>query len=311
MPLECYPHAKVRPSKLGAFVHGTVTLSLPIPVWLAESGPRIPPMGHLWMAASWVGLTLLTTGCLPTSPRATRTPPADTPTFTPTVPFPTAPPTITETPAPSLTPTPDIRESFGPQLYQTGFSSAEGWKLGRDTFGVTSLDEGQLSVVVNQPNSLRTLLSPVDPVGDFYAEVGIHTALCQAEDEFGLVFRDNPLDEHYRFTITCMGGLRLRRVLVGSSRAVLPFESFNQAVMPHAPADNTLGVLAQGADFELFVNGVSVLKAHDVALPVGRIGLIVSSGNGGQTTITFDSFSVWSLRQPTATPTPTVEPAGG
>jgi hypothetical protein len=231
--------------------------------------------------------------------------------LTPTVPFPTVPPTITETPAPTFTPTPDIRQSFGPQLYQTDFSSSEGWKVGRDPYGVTSLDEGQLSVVVNQPDSLRTLISPVDPVGDFYAEVNMHTALCQDDDEFGMVFRVNPLDEHYRFTITCVGGLRLRRVLVGSSRAVLPFEPFNEAVMPHAPADNTLGVLARGADFELFVNGVSVLTAHDVALPVGRIGLIVSSGSGGQTTITYDRFSVWGLRQPSSTPTSTVEPAGG
>lgn len=268
-------------------------------------------MGHLWKAAPWVALAILTTGCLRTLPLTTQTPPADTPTFTPTVPFPTAPPTITETPAPTLTPTPDIRESFGPQLYQTDFSSADGWKVGRDSFGVTSLDEGQLSVVVNQPDALRTLISPVDPVGDFYAEVKMHTALCQSEDEFGMVFRVNPLDEHYRFTMTCEGGLRFRRVLVGSSRAVLPFVSFNEAVMPHAPADNILGILARGPDFEIFVNGVSVLNAHDVALPVGRIGLVVSSGKGGQTTITFDRFSVWSLRQPTSTPTATVEPAGG
>ncbi len=231
--------------------------------------------------------------------------------MTPTVPFPTAQPTITETPPPSLTPTPDIRQSFGPQIYATNFDSTDGWLVGRDAYGVTSLDDGQLSVVVNQPDALRTLMSPVAPVGDFYAEVSLHTALCQDKDEFGMVFRVNPLDEQYRFTITCEGGLRLRRILVGSSRALLPFETLNEAVMPHAPADNTLGILARGADFELFVNNISVLQAHDVALPVGKIGLVVSSGKGGQTTTTFDRFTVWSLRQPSAGKTPTPEPADG
>ncbi len=263
------------------------------------------------LAASWLGLGPLTAGCLPVAPPATPVLPADTATPTPTVPFPTAPPTITETPSPTLTATPDIRQSFGSQLYATDFGTAQGWQVSRDAYGVTSLDDGQLSVVVNQPNALRTLLSPVAPVADFYAEASLHTALCQNDDEFGMVFRVNPLEEQYRFTLTCDGGVRLRRVLVGSSRAVLPFESVNQAVMPHAPADNILAVLARGPDFELFVNGVSVLQAHDVALPVGKIGLIASSGKGGQTTITFDSFSVWSLLPKSPSPTPTMESDGG
>lgn len=263
------------------------------------------------MAAAWAGSALLVSGCLPSATPPTAPPPLDTPTMTPTVPFPTAPPTITETPAPTLTPTPDIRQSFGPLLYTTSFDSAGGWRLGRDAFGVTSLEDGQLSVVVNQANSLRTILSPVQPVGDFYAEVSLHTALCQGDDEFGMVFRVNSLDEQYRFTVTCDGGLRLRRVLVGSSRAVLPFEQANASVMPHAPADNTLAVLARGPDFELFVNDISVIRAHDVALPVGKIGLAVSSATGGQTTITFDHFSVWSLVESSPTLTPTLEPDGG
>jgi hypothetical protein len=263
------------------------------------------------VAGIGVGVCVVVTGCLPSSSPGTPTPLPPTPTLTATIPFPTAAPTITETPAPTLTATPDIRQSFGPQLYSTQFDSAQGWRLGQDPFGVTSLDQGQLSVVVNQPGALRTLLSPADPVTDFYAEVSMHAALCQAEDEYGLVFRVNPLEEQYRFTITCDGGIRLRRILVGSSRAVVPFVTTSEAVMPHAPADNTLGVLARGADFELFVNGVSVLQAHDVALPAGKIGLVVSSGKSGQTTVTFDQFSIWSLRQVPSSPAPSLEPSGG
>jgi hypothetical protein len=263
------------------------------------------------MIASWVGVCLLTAGCLPHPPAATATQVTDTPTPTSTIPFPTAFPTITETPPPTPTPTPDFRQSFGPLLYSTEFDTGQGWQLGRDVFGVTSLDDGQLSVVVNQPRAVRTLVSPIDPVADFYAEVSLHTALCQSDDEFGLIFRVNPLNEQYRFTITCDGGLRLRRILVGSSRAMVPFEAANEAVMPHAPADNTLGILARGADFELFVNGVSVTRAHDVALPAGKLGLVVSSGKSGQTTITFDSLSVWSLRAPAPSPSPGAEVSGG
>jgi hypothetical protein len=232
-------------------------------------------------------------------------------TVFPTVPFPTAAPTITETPPATLTATPDIEQSFGRLLYSTEFDTAQGWQIGRDAFGVTSLEDDQLSVVVNQPEALRTVIAPVDPVSDFYAEASLNTALCQPEDEFGMIFRINPLNEQYRFTITCDGGLRLRRVLADSSRAMVPFEPVSESVMPHAPAHNLLAVLARGADFELFVNGVSVLKAHDVALPTGKLGLVVSSAKGGQTTVTFDSFSVWSLRQATPTHTITPEAAGG
>jgi hypothetical protein len=211
-------------------------------------------------------------------------------------------PTITATPAPSTTATQDARQSLGRVIYATDFSLAGGWPLGRDAYGVTSLENGQLTVVVNQPARLRTIMSPVEPLGDFYVEVALHTSLCQTGDEFGIVFRVNPLEEQYRLTITCDGGLRLRRVLSGSSRGLVPFIDSEPAVMPHAPADNTLAVLARGPNFEVFVNGVSVLAAHDVALPVGKIGLAVSAAGGGQTTVSFDRFEIRSLIP--ASPTP-------
>lgn len=256
---------------------------------------------RLEFVVACVGFTLVA-GCLPTAMPPTRTPPPPPPTSTSTIAFPTAIPTITATPAPSFTPTPDPRQSLGPVIYSTDFNQADGWPVGHDALGATSLEQTQLTVVVSQPASLRTILSPVAPQADFYAEVALHTSLCQTGDEFGLIFRVNPLEEQYRLTITCEGGLRLRRVLVGSSRGVVPFIDAEPAVMPRAPADNTLGVLARGPDLEIFVNGVSLLKVHDVALPIGRIGLVVSAGAGGQTTVSFDRFEIRSLNPLAPTP---------
>jgi hypothetical protein len=296
---------------LGTSAHGTVNLFLQ-PLLLSEPPGFGSPGGlSLSRVASWLGLCILAAGCLPAANLSTPTPPPPPPSPTSTIPFPTAAPTITETPPPTLTATPDIRQSFGTLVYNTEFDAGQGWQVGQDVFGVTSLDEGELSVVVNQPQAARTVMSPIEPIGDFYAEVILNTAICQSDDEYGIVFRVNPLDEQYRFTITCDGGIRLRRVLVGSSRAVVPFEPSNGAVMPHAPATNTLAILARGPDLELFVNGVSVLQAHDVALPVGKVGLIVISGEAGQTTVSFDRFSVWNLLPAISAPDSTTETPDG
>jgi hypothetical protein len=262
------------------------------------------------MVAVCLGVCLQA-GCLPAVTPPTPTPSPLPPTATATIPFPTAAPTITATPPPSMTPTQDPRQALGPVIYATDFNDAGAWPLGRDVYGVTSLESGQLTVVVNRPNQLRTIMSPVGPLGDFYVEVALHTSLCQTGDEFGLVFRVNPIGEQYRLTITCDGGLRLRRVLAGAARGLVPFIDSEPAVMPHAPADNVLAILARGPDLEIFVNGVSVLSAHDVALPVGKIGFIVSAGAGGQTTVSFDDFEIRSLNPEVPTPVSMLVPRHG
>ena len=264
---------------------------------------------RVWLASMIASVFMY--GCAPAPLPFTPTPIPPTATPTATIPYPTAVPTQTSTPLPPSTATPDLHQSLGPLVFSSDFESSDGWPLSQDASGATSVSGGQLAIVVSAPQTPRMAISPSPIVADFYLDVSAHAAICSGEDEYGIVFRVNPNGSRYQFTVTCSGGIRLRRYVSGSGRAIVPFEDKTLAVLAGAPADNQLAVLAQGRDLHLYVNGYEVLDVQDATFNAGQVGLIVASAKSGQTTITFDNFKVWTLRAgDQASPTPSGTPHG-
>lgn len=239
--------------------------------------------------------------CLSVQPIPSPAPPPAPPSPTPTFVFPTLPPTSTPTPAPSPSPTPDVRAGFGAVLYSGAMAQGPAWTQGEDSNGGTSLVDGRLVLAVRRPNALRYALVPVVAQSDFYLEVTVSADVCTGDDEFGVMFRVNPDAEHYRFTITCAGGVHLVRALQDSGFSLLPVAD-SHAVIPGTEVSNRLGVWASGSSFRFFVNGLQVFETRDPVLPGGGFGLCARSGKSGQTTVAFSDLEIWSLL-PTPTPT--------
>lgn len=251
---------------------------------------------------------LSVTACQTATPAPTSTAPPPSLTPSPTFDFPTPRPSQTATlPATPTSSLPAIEE-FGEPIYDSDFTTGSGWNLGSDVFGATSVIGGSLSLVVSQPNSLRLAISPAAPVANFYAEVVMRSPVCDGEDEFGLVFRHQPEGNHYRVTLTCQGGIRIRRALGNSSRGLVPFLENSPVVFAGPLAENKLAVLASGRAFQIFVNDVEVLTARDAEFPVGRVGVVAESDVAGQTTVTFERIAIYELQDfereiPTPSPT--------
>ena len=252
----------------------------------------------------WLLAGIFVAGCITETPAPTATATNPPPTPTPTFEFPTLAPTPTEG---RDAPTPEAAEPLagaGEILYQSEFDTAADWPLGRDSLGAVSLSNDGLSVVLPRPGLQRLVRSPAPLANNFILDVELRAEVCQGEDEFGVAFWLTPEGNHMRFTITCQGGVRLRRVLGEEQRAWVPFIERVPAVLPGAPAENRLTVRAQGNRFQLYVNGFPVLSGTEPSLPAGGSGLAVaSSANQGQTTVIFDSFTIYQL-DPAATPTP-------
>lgn len=239
-------------------------------------------------------LLILLGACGPSTPPATSTPLALPPSDTATVPFPTVPATATATPAPTASPTPDILAGLGDVLFFDDFSFNHGWPLGEAAVGGTSLLDGRLVIAVREPRQFRMAVRARPSLADFYAEAVVTSTLCSPGDEFGIVFRVNSLAEHYRYTISCDGTARVRRLLVDASRAlVLPEAS--SAVFAGPLAVNRIAVWASGDRFRFYVNGVEILQARDAILTSGRIGFYVRAAREGQSTIAFDDLLVREL----------------
>lgn len=233
----------------------------------------------------------------PVQPTPTLTP--IPPTVTATFPFPTLAPTATEIGVATPLPPPGPLETAGEVVYQTDFSAADDWPLGQDSIGAVSLIEGSLSVVLPGPGFTRLVSSPAPARMDFILDVDVRTAVCRGIDEYGVVFRQTDDGGALRFTLTCQGGMRLRRTTTGSSRAVVPFQEREAAVNPGAPADNRLTVRAHGSDLDFYLNGAQVLQASDAQPQAGTFALIVTSASDSpQTTVLFEDFTLydWELQ---------------
>lgn len=245
----------------------------------------------------------------PASPTATASPP---PTITPTFPFPTLVPSPTEARPSSPVPPPEVSAGAGQTIYETSFDQAGGWPLEQDALGTTSLLEGSLSVVVSAPRSTRTVASPAPPQRDLVLQASFAPHLCSSQDEYGLFFRRTPEETHLRFTVTCSGAVRARRVTADGPRAVVPFLEGHPAVIPGAPARNSLAVRAVGDIVRLYVNNVQVLTFTDPTPLAGHSGVIVTSDEVGQTTLLVADYILSDLAPaPTAEATePTEAPDG-
>jgi hypothetical protein len=245
------------------------------------------------------------TGCVNNGLTPTLIPTEPAPTHTPTSTFaiPTIPPTETLTPSPVPTATPDPQAGLGRVILADDFSENLGWELFDDQLGAASIRQGKMILTISEPRGLRYAIAPVVGLSDLYVEVEVRPELCQADDEFGLLFRINAQFEYYRFAINCSGQTRLSRILVNGSRALSPL-TLNSAVIPGPMANNHLAIRADGDQFQIWINGIEALTVRDVSIQSGSIGLFVRSGRGDLATISFDNLLIReTLQQPPPTPT--------
>ena len=267
-----------------------------------QSTPCSRPRQSLVIAAGWLVMTVLTlNGCQDASPTSLQTPIPWKPTPTPTFSFPTMAPTPSFTPEPGSTVTPDLQSGLGVVLYQDDFDQDLGWGLDQSDLGGSSLVNGRLSLAVREPNAFYFLRSPAPATSDFFLEVSVRSELCSDSDEFGVMYRVNTSNEHYRFALTCDGAARVSRVLDAGENALVPITP-TYAIFPGILVDNHISIWASGNIFRFYINDMEVFSVRDSALQTGDLALFVRSRRGGQTTVSFDNLILHSLL---LTPTPT------
>jgi hypothetical protein len=192
-------------------------------------------------------------------------------------------------------------------LYQDNFDNNLGWEIGLSEIGGASFINGRLSLAVRQSNSYYFIHSPAQSMTSFFLEVSMRSELCTNGDEFGVMYRVNNTNEHYRFALTCDGEARVSRLMETGEVALIPITQ-TYAAFPGLLVDNQIGVWADGNNFRFFINGLEVFTARDGVLKAGGLALFVRSRRGGQTTVSFDKMIARALL-PTPIPTSTASPS--
>jgi hypothetical protein len=234
--------------------------------------------------------TALPTG-LPATPAAPVTP-------SPTIDW--FPPTSTPTIAPTqpITPTPNPRDARGPAILADAISN-QPWSAGKSAAGAITRSGSELTLAVSAARGTLTSFLGAPELGDASLEVAVDPSLCRGADSFGLLLRSTGQSSFYRWSITCDGTQTLERVKNGAFLALQP-------PIPRAgpPTPTVLAVSLSGQDLRFFIDDVYQFSIKDPLYTTGRLGVFARSAGDTPLTVTFSSFSVYSLSSLTPSPSP-------
>jgi hypothetical protein len=238
---------------------------------------------------------------LPTAVPATAVAPAATATSVPLTPAP-----ATQTPVLSSTltavPTPDPNLGVGDTAYEDNFDGASGWLWSYQENEVVafSVAGSKLNAVMKVGNSFPRLTGgqPERKVGDQQLRVTAVTNLCYAKDEYGVMFRVNPeITDGYLFELNCEGKARVE-VLRNYQPTVLVDWTASPAIVPNAPAQNTLMVWAAGNQFHFYVNDRYLFSAIDKTFAEGTYAFYIYDRTAGGASVSFDSLTAKKVTMP-------------
>ncbi len=106
---------------------------------------------------------------------------------------------------------------------------------------------------------------------------------------YGLVFREQDLDNYYCFLVSGDGGYMLQKRVNGVFTTII--KKTTSATIKKDNTYNRLGVICKGNQIELLCNGSHLATAMDNSFSEGWVGIIVHSASP-PATATFDNFKV-------------------
>jgi len=209
---------------------------------------------------------------------------------------PTAAPTQTDTPMPSPTTTPadsDPARNLGDPDWVDNMDNGDNWPTGLDKYTAIKFENGFLKLTAGTDVDGWRVTLPV--IADFYLETTLQTPQCEGNDHFGLMFRvpvESQAGKGYLFSITCDGRYSLRR-WDGSVMYALIGLTAHDAINQGAGVVNKLGVMANGSNLALYINGQKVNEISDSYHLIGKFGIFVGGINVNNLTVWVDQIRYW------------------
>jgi hypothetical protein len=243
-------------------------------------------------------LTILLSGCFPTTtltpfPTATRTS-----TQVPTATVVWFPATETPTPMPTQFPSPtvELRPGVGGVLFSEDFDSSANWTLLETASDRVIVGGNEITLALGRPEGYINSILEGALFSNFYTEITVHTNLCSRVDEYGMLIRYQSPVNHYRYSLSCDGRVRLDRIYSGIASS--PQDWMISAAVPSAaPSTSRLGVWAVGQELRFFINDQYQFAINDSAIPSGTMGVFVRSGGDTAVTVSFSDLQIYKIEQ--------------
>jgi len=201
--------------------------------------------------------------------------------------------------------------------YSDNFRQAsDAWYTGEDEDAAYFFENGTYHIRVNAESLLSWAMGDITNLADFYLEVDAYYVAGPQNNESGIVFRHLDDDNFYLFGVGNDGLFSLRKKVDGEWTDLQEWTE-SDAILVEESSVNALGILAQGEQIHLLINGEVVASVEDDEFSNGNLGLAVSTFDEGGVEIAFDDLRIWTsgeisdapdLTTPESTPEPDATP---
>ena len=226
-------------------------------------------------------------------PEETEAEPTQTEEETPTV-TPTPTNTPTTTPTEPLADT-DPAKTLGEPDWVNAMDNGDGWPTGFDKFSTIVFEDGYLKLTADTEFDGWRLTWPF--LEDFYLEYTVQSPECKGNDHFGMMFRvpaNAKANKGYLYGITCDGKYGLRRWDGQTMFSPVQWTA-SDAINTKENAINKLGVMAEGENLTLYINGKKIKELTNDAYLKGSFGIFVGGTNIEDLTVWVDEIRYWVI----------------
>jgi hypothetical protein len=207
---------------------------------------------------------------------------------------------VTATPVP--TPEPQV-------LFQDSFEDEDsGWSLGETSDEAIFYDNGQLHFLAKTPGRIVWSSHPeLEAMDDFNLEVDVTQVSGSDDNQFGVIFQYQDIDNWCAFLISGDGYFKLRRRYQGED---FDFTQWTPvASIRQGRRTNHLQLEVRRSRISVFINNELIAIVPNSTFQRGGISLSAGAPNEPDVHVAFDNLRVKTVIIPTPTPTPTRTPA--
>ena len=188
--------------------------------------------------------------------------------------------------------------------------------LGTDGYTESKVENGSLVLASLAQIGDRWRIIELPGLGDFYLQITARTGPACSEkdayglekDAYGLFVRASAQGVDYNtgyvFGVSCDGYYRFYRMDEGRYFSLRDWTA-NSNILTGPDRTNQLGLMADGQNISLYVNGVLLEQFQDSTHPVGQFGFMISSLKSFDFKVFIDDIAFWNLYEKRIkTPTP-------
>lgn len=186
-------------------------------------------------------------------------------------------------------------------LFQDDFSNEQssrenGWVLGAGSRADYTWSPASLSMTVTE----RAIVGSNYPIGS-YKDFGVQVEAQPADEdsEYGVYFRQSGTGNsrsRYYFGVTTAGKYYLYKMIAGQVISPAPIEDTPTTYLRMGNSKNRLGVLAEGPNISLYINGNLVTTIADSSISNGGVGVYLVS-HVDRASISFSRVSVFTVER--------------